>query len=819
MSVEVTKPVLRALIVEDNQDDFLLLVDQLEAGGINLESQRVDTEGALRTALQQPWDIVFSDFSMPGFGGARTLELVRDQDPEVPFIFVSGTIGEAAAVKAIKSGAQDYVMKSDLGRLVPTVQRELRDAEARREKQRREQTLRKLSLAISQTADSILITDANGIIEYVNPAFEMMTGYDEAEVLGRALSVLRSRHQDNQFFQQMWECLNNGDTYRGTLINQRKNGSEFYEEKVITPLCDENGVISHFVSTGRDISMRIHAEQARERLNSVLEATPDLVAIIQPDGAMLYLNRAGRLMLGLKSNQVVDGRHFSDVFPEFLVQQLQGQILAGASSQGAWSGEVWMEPESSSTPGLPVSLVAIAHKDGGEAISHLSLVARDISERKRFEVALQHQATHDYLTNLPNRYYLLDRLRTSIASSLRRGSTLGVIFIDLDAFKRINDTMGHGAGDELLKVVAQRLVSCLRPSDTIARLGGDEFTVIVEDLVHPESIIRVLSKFYQVFKLPVMVQSQEVFVTFSAGIALCPQDGADENELLRYADIAMYRAKASGIGQYRFYSADMDSRGREILQMEADLRYAMINDEFRVYYQPQIDVKSGTLVGVEALIRWQSRTRGMVGPGDFVPLLETSGLIVKVGEWVMRKACEQYHRFREAGYPDIRISVNVSAVQFLDPDFEGKVAQLIQESSIPPQVLELEITENIVMQDPARAASVLLGLNRIGVRAAIDDFGTGYSSLAYLKRFPLTTLKIDQTFVRDVIDDASDAAIVEASISLAHKLGMEVVAEGVETATQFEFLRQLNCNLIQGYWCSRPVPEVDLSALLGKQFF
>lgn len=809
---------LRLLVVEDNQDDFLLLLDHLEGAGLRVDAMRVDSEKDLAQALSQNWDLICSDYSMPSLSGARALTMVRKVNQDTPFIFVSGTIGEAAAVQAIKTGAQDYVMKSDLARLVPTVERELREANARREQRKAEDMLRKLSLAMKQTADSVFITNSEGLIEYVNPAFEDLTGYTLSEAIGCTPALLRSEHHELETYRRLWETISDGRIYNGTLINRRKDGSEFYEEKVISPLYDDNGSISHFVSTGRDITDRIQAEQARQRLSSILEATPDLVAILQPDGRMLYLNSAGHALLGLDPARSVLGQPFIALFPETLAQHLNTQILPAALETGHWTGETWITPTTPASNGLPVSLVVLAHVSESDQAPYFSLVARDISERKHFEAELQHQATHDSLTNLPNRYFLMDRLEASLQSARRRNKSAAILFLDMDKFKRVNDNLGHATGDELLKQVAQRLRSCMRPTDTIARLGGDEFTVVIEDLERPENVIAVLSKFYRVFKLPVRVETQEVFVTFSIGIALYPQDGTNSADLLRHADIAMYRAKSQGSNQYQFYAPDMDSRGREILQMDADLRYAITNNELCLFYQPQVNVATGKPVGVEALIRWRSPSRGLVSPADFVPLLESSGLIIKVGEWVIAEACKQYHRFKKLGYSQVRVSANVSAVQFQDPEFKDKVIRLVQKFQLPPQALELEVTENIVMQAPARAADILLALNKFGVRIAIDDFGTGYSSLAYLKRFPISTLKIDQTFVRDITVDPSDAAIVEASISLAHKLGMEVVAEGVETETQFSFLQRLNCNLVQGYLFSKPVAGQDIGALMGQTF-
>ncbi|MGC1508561.1 putative bifunctional diguanylate cyclase/phosphodiesterase [Ketobacter sp.] len=809
---------LNTLIVEDNKDDFLLLVDYIEASGLEIEAKCVDTESDLVSALDQPWDIVFSDYSMPNMNGARALEIVRRLDQDVPFVFVSGTIGEEAVVNAIKSGAQDYVMKSDMSRLRHIMDRELREANNRREQRDAENTLKKLSQAIRQSADSVFITDASGHFEYVNPAFELLTGYELTDVKGDTPSCLKTEHSDPEQFKLLWDTLLRGETYKGMLINRRKDGSEFYEEKVISPVKNDLGDITHFVSTGRDVTARMVAEQSWRRMRSVLEATPDLVAIFRPSGEMVYLNASGFQLLGVSQQVATQDLVYSAILPEKLVRQLDTEIIPLVMQQDSWSGESQIERPSAQNQMVPVSLVVLKHNEQQGNQLYFSLVARDISERIRFESELQHQANHDSLTSLPNRYFLLDRLKSSIASARRRHTLVAVLFLDLDGFKRVNDNLGHLVGDEMLRQVADRLRHCLRPADTIARLGGDEFTVVVEDLINSVDIISIISKFYRVFQSPIAVGTQEFFVTFSTGVAIYPQDGSNETDLLRHADMAMYRAKSLGSNQYQFYAPEMDYRGREILRMDTELRYAIENDELCLYYQPQVDAKTRQLMGVEALIRWRSPARGLVSPAEFVPLLESSGMILQVGHWVIEKACEQYNRFREAGFPGIRVSANVSAVQFRDSGFLEQVTACVQAAQIPPDMLELEITENIVMQDPERVSNILFELNKLGVRMAIDDFGTGYSSLVYLKRFPLHTLKIDRSFICDVTESVSDATIVEASISLAHKLGLDVVAEGVETDAQCQFLSNIDCNYIQGFWFSKPMPEDEIISFLGKTF-
>jgi diguanylate cyclase (GGDEF)-like protein/PAS domain S-box-containing protein len=801
---------LRALLIEDSENDTLLLVDQLEKAGFHLLWQRVETEQALLKALQQPWDIVFSDYTMPRFNGARALAILKQHDADIPFIFISGTIGEDVAVEGMKAGAQDYVMKGNLSRLVPTVRRELAEAQARRERRQAEQTLRKLSRVIEQTADSVYITDPEGIIQYVNPAFERLTGYTAAEAIGNTPALIKASWRDDK---RMWETILSGQTFHETLVNRHKDGSQFYEEKIIAPLFDENQQITHFVSTGRDVTDRVQIEEARTRLLAILEATTDFVAIMHDDGHLRYLNKAGRRMVGLAETDDVDHWHQADSHPEWAVQQLLFEAFPVARRDGVWEGETAVL--SANGHEIPVSQVVLSHQGAEGEAKFFSTIARDMTERKRFELELQRQATHDALTGLPNRVLLQEHLNSELGRAGRRNLLAAVLVLDIDNFKRINDSLGHVVGDQLLCSVAERLRACQRPNDTVARYGGDEFTIVMGECASMENILLAVHQLSATFETPIAVGGQDVYIGFSVGIAIYPNDGEDSDTLLKNADAAMYRAKGRGRNQSQFYTPDMNVRGQELLALETGLRRALSRNEFELYYQPQMAIASGRLVGFEALLRWNHPDKGLVSPVDFIPLLEETGLIVPVGEWVLRSACAHYRQCREAGQMPFRVSVNVSSRQFGDQSLVQMVRQILMEEKMPPEHLEIEITETTAMQDVQVAGEILAALDALGVRLAIDDFGTGYSSLAYLKRFPLDVLKIDKAFVQDIQHDSNVQAIAEASITLGHKLGLEVVAEGVETLEQLQFLRHHDCDMIQGYYLSRPMPRQDMAQFIA----
>ncbi|GMU46541.1 MAG: hypothetical protein AMXMBFR26_13230 [Porticoccaceae bacterium] len=556
-------------------------------------------------------------------------------------------------------------------------------------------------------------------------------------------------------------------------------------------------------------------ERERAQLAAVLDVTPDLVAIATPEGALSYLNEAGRRLLGLTLDTALPGEGLGDLFSEDLAARLLGDAFPTACRDGHWLGEMELPGRDGMDP-VPLSQLVVARRDPHGEVDCLALLARDISERKRFEAELQHQATHDRLTGLPNRFLLLDRLTAELAHAARNGGVVAVMFFDLDNFKRVNDSLGHAAGDQVLQQIAGRIRSCIRPTDTVARHGGDEFTLAVGQLSRIEDVLAVLRKIRAAFELPVIAGIQEVFVTFSIGIAVFPHDGAEAETLLRNADTAMYRAKSNGRNQYRFYAPDMNERGHELLALESDLHGAIERQEFELHYQPQVRLDDGRIQAFEALLRWRHPRRGLVAPGYFLGLLEDTGLIVPVGEWVLRRACADARRWRDTAGLPLRVSVNVSPQQFADPNLLDQVKAAMADTATPSGGLEIEVTENLMMRDPPATGALLRELYAQGVRVAIDDFGIGYSSLAYLKNFPVHVLKIDRTFVNDVLDDPGAATIVEASIFLGHKLGLEVVAEGVETAAQRDFLQGLGCNLGQGYYFSRPAPATEIDTLLRR---
>ena len=439
-----------------------------------------------------------------------------------------------------------------------------------------------------------------------------------------------------------------------------------------------------------------------------------------------------------------------------------------------------------------------------------------ITERKLHEAEIQFQATHDALTGLPNRTLMYDRMQQAILHSQRYGNLTAIAFLDLDQFKFINDSLGHQVGDELLKITAQRLTACLRESDTVARQGGDEFVLLLTSQPNEESITQTMQRVLHEVAQPWKANDLDFQITCSIGVTLCPNDGRDAETLLKNADSAMYKAKELGRNNFQYFAAEMNTSVTDRLELLNRLRQAIPNDEFVLHYQPKLNLTNGKIIGVEALIRWETPT-GRVSPGSFIPLAEETGLIIPIGEWVLRTACRQNRDWQKAGYPPIPISVNISPRQLARGDVVDLVSRILQETELDARYLELEITESVMATDVDKSFAMLTELRALGVKISLDDFGTGYSSLSYLKRFPVDTLKIDQSFVRDIATSQDSAAIVKAIISLGHNLNLNVLAEGIETAEQSRFLQQNGCDEGQGYLMSRPVPYREFLKLLSAQ--
>jgi len=503
--------------------------------------------------------------------------------------------------------------------------------------------------------------------------------------------------------------------------------------------------------------------------------------------------------LNQPANFIRSGRHDSAFY-----QKMWSEIL----QSDHWQGEIWNRRKNGEVYPELLSISAVKEANG-DVLNYVGVFA-DISKLKESERELEYLAHHDPLTQLPNRLLLMSRLEHSIEQAARQNCQIAVLMLDLDRFKDINDSFGHLAGDDLLQMVALRLKSRLRAVDTVCRLGGDEFVVLLDKMAHPESAARIANDIIDTLNIPCqLTNGSEVLIGASLGIALYPDHGTTAAELIQHADTALYLAKNEGRNCFKYFSESLTLAVRERINIECRLRKALLNNEFQLFYQPQIEFGSGKVVGAEALLRWQSETGELILPSKFIAIAEETGLISPIGTWVLKEACEQGRRWIDAGLPPFRIAVNLSAQQFMHTDICSLVEQTLQASGLPAERLELELTESLLMKREKEAVNILSCLHNLGVHLAIDDFGTGYSSLAYLKSFPLDVLKIDKSFIDDIPRDNDDMEITATIIAMAKTLRMRVIAEGVETQEQIEFLSSRNCDFYQGYYTSKPLPAAD----------
>ena len=687
---------LKILMIEDVESDAEITLRELKRSGLQFEHRRVETEADLaRECDVFAPDIILSDFALPQFDGLSALGIVRRMQPDIPFIFVSGTIGEETAIESLRGGATDYVLKTNLSRLPSAVRRALQEAAERVTLRGTEEALRLRDRAVEASVNPVMIvsaTDPDMALVYVNQAFEQVTGYARDEAIGQNCRYLQGKDRDQPELDKIRLAIAEQRDGQALLRNYRKDGSLFWNMLHVTPVRDpRSGAVTHFVG-----------------------------------------------------------------------------------------------------------------------------VQHDITDVKRYQDELEHQANHDALTGLANRNLLKDRLQQALALAYRYERPFSLAFIDLDNFKLINDSLGHDIGDRLLKIAGARLAACVRQGDTVARLGGDEFVLLVTEQERDDRIYRSVQRVMAAISQPFVIDEREFKVTCSIGIASFPRDGEDADTLLRNADTAMYRAKALGRNTFQLYSSEMNANFGERLTLETDLWRALERDELVLHYQPKVHLKTGRIIGMEALLRWQHPTNGMIPPGKFIPVAEESSLIVQIGKWVIGEACAQNKAWQNDGLRSVPVAVNVSARQLHDNHLVETVRATLESTRLPAEFLEIELTESAVMLNADETINTMALLRGMDVRISLDDFGTGYSSLSYLKRFPVTGLKIDQSFVRDLAYDPDDAAIVRAIIAVAQALTLEVTAEGVETAEQADFLKAHGCGEAQGFYFADPVPASEMRALLER---
>lgn len=674
-----------------------------------------------------------------------------------------------------------------------------------------EQRFRRL---IEYAADSFIVHDMGGRILDVNRQTEANLGYSREELLAMQVADIEMELRPGAIWNQLVPGM--PATVEGR--QRRKDGSSFPAEIRVCLLDDQER--PSVLAIARDITWRHQVREAlresEERLRLTLAESPVGITQVAPDGRYLQVNPKFCEITGYSAEELTRMNLFQLNLPEATAETraLRQEMLDGRSN-GYRQEKQYLRKDGSRVWVSATS--ALVRRPNGEP--HYTIgIFEDISARKEQERKLIELAQFDQLTGLPNRNLLQDRLRLAFARSRRTQESMLVMYLDIDRFKLINDTLGHASGDQILREVAGRLRDALRATDTVARLGGDEFTVLAEGITSDEAAAAVAEKILTAFVAPFLVDGRELFVSTSIGLARYPSPGIhDIDTLLQKADIAMYHAKAHGRNNFQLYAASMEAHMSGRLSMESQLRRALEREEFRLYFQPQMDATRQVVTGIEALLRWLNPQLGLVSPADFIPLAEDTGLIVPIGDWVLQEACRQIREWQAQGLPAIPVAVNLSARQFRQHDLVRRVAHALEANGLPPHSLTLEVTEGALIEDIQLSSRTLDELKGLGVQLAIDDFGIGYSSLNYIKHFPLDFLKIDSSFIRDVTTSPKDAAIVQSVITLSHSLKLEVVAEGVETEEQLAFLQAHGCDQVQGYLCSRPLPAVESETWLRQQ--
>jgi len=662
--------------------------------------------------------------------------------------------------------------------------------------------------------------DASWTMEYVSDGCFKLTGYRPNELVfnNRVSYDQITLPQDRERVRtHIHEAMERNEAFEVEYRIRRADGSIRWVLERGVGLRDDHGELAWMEGFIQDISDRMAVNEAlREavrRFRSIFEHATEGIFQTTPDGQYLNANPALARIYGHDAPDTLIN-HLQDIGRQlYVLPERRAEFVHIMQTRGvvrSFESQVYRRDGSV----IWISENARAVRDDDGKVQFYEGTVVDITERKQHETVLEHQASHDNLTGLPNRSLLRDRIEQAIAMGYRNGHKVAVVFVDLDHFKLINDSLGHHVGDRLLLEVADRLVGCVRGHDCVARQGGDEFVIVLTEQHDDDGIIAIVSRLLEVISQPWIDNGHEYGLSCSMGISCYPQDGDDPDALLRCADAAMYQAKASGRNTYHFFTPELNHAINERLELESRLRHALDRDELRVYYQPRVDVAGGRIIGAEALIRWDCPGRGLIPPDSFVPIAEESGLITPIGKWILQEACRQNRAWQDAGLPPISVSVNLSPIQFRHAGLVESVAAALACSGLDPAWLELELTESFVMHDAERINVAMQALKALGIAIAVDDFGTGYSSLSYLKRFPVDRLKVDKSFVRDIDSDPDDAAIVRAIITLGHALGLKVVAEGVETAAHLEYLRLHGCDELQGYYFSRPVPAAEMEALL-----
>jgi diguanylate cyclase (GGDEF)-like protein/PAS domain S-box-containing protein len=665
---------------------------------------------------------------------------------------------------------------------------------------------------INTMGEMLFVIGSDGVIKTENYAVSESLGYAPEELRGKPFSTILE-HGEEAALRGVLNAVHTKGLLKGIEARFKTAGGDLISVQCSFSLMAQ-GDAQDIVCLATDITVRKHYEGELRKLSMAVEQSISSIVITDVKGNIEFVNHkftegTGYTLAEVKGKNpriLKSGKHGPEFYKELWDTISNGKEFRADICNRKKDGTLYWEF-------LSISPI----KDLKGVTTHYIAVKLDDTERKRAEEQLKQLAHYDVLTGIPNRTLFEDRLRHTVQLAAREGFSFAIVFLDLDGFKFVNDTQGHHAGDLLLKEVAARITACVRKSDTVARMGGDEFEIILSRINEPADAACIVRKVISEVNKPYTLGEHQSSVGVSAGISIFPTDGENTETLIKNADMAMYKVKEHGKNDFMFYNAEMDKAITERMNLEVALKTALERNEFQLHYQPQIDIKTGRIVGCEALIRWRHPEMGLVSPVRFIPLAEEVRLIIPIGQWVIATACRQNMAWQKAGFPPQRISVNLSVKQFQQKDLVGSIKAVLDETGMPPRYLDVEITESCIMRGVEESIRTMQQIKDIGVNISIDDFGTGYSSLVYLKRFPIDILKIDQNFIKNCVSDAADAVITSTIISMSHSLNIMVIAEGVETVEQLELLRVFGCDEVQGYIFSRPVPAEEFTKLLEDE--